>query len=366
MVQIGSWGTPELGITERLSNFFGQGRTATGGSNLFGNQAQTTLVPSSSNQFVPSGGSGAYGVQSGNYLQSSPVLSGGSGGGGNPSPSPTGPTPQGGGGPDLEGQARDQAQIDLENALSEFDYNKQGLEAQSGQLDQQRLSSFGELETQRGRAQNEATTAKTEATSATKTAQSKALSTAQDVQRKNRNVLRALGILSSSAGGEMLTKPMTEYGSQSAELQQGLVDRIGKVEQWWMDRSKDFDTAKQGIEQQYAALKDNISRDLRFNDRQRLTAVKAASAALNARIGEIQQQKMAYENAAKQYSDSILLQIAQMKMYQNPTADTSAILNTLLSQAQQGYTGPTAAMTMSEEQRKKQQQGMLSGLGTIK
>lgn len=63
-MQIGSWGTPELGITERLSNYFGQGRTASGGSNLFGNQQQTTLVPSTSMSFVPSGTSGAYGVTS--------------------------------------------------------------------------------------------------------------------------------------------------------------------------------------------------------------------------------------------------------------------------------------------------------------
>ncbi len=65
-MNIGSWGTPEFGLTERLSNYFGQGRTAQGGSNMFGNQAQTTLVPSGSNSqgptFAPSGQSGAYGI----------------------------------------------------------------------------------------------------------------------------------------------------------------------------------------------------------------------------------------------------------------------------------------------------------------
>lgn len=53
----GSWGTPEFGLTERLSNLFGQGRTSQGGSNLFGSQAQTTLAPSQQNSPASSGGS---------------------------------------------------------------------------------------------------------------------------------------------------------------------------------------------------------------------------------------------------------------------------------------------------------------------
>lgn len=36
-IQYGSWGTPELGITEKISNLLGSGLTAQGGSNLSGN-----------------------------------------------------------------------------------------------------------------------------------------------------------------------------------------------------------------------------------------------------------------------------------------------------------------------------------------
>lgn len=68
-VHSGSWfNLPDLGLTERLSNYFGQGRTAQGGSNMFGDQSQTVLVPSSGQSttggpnFVPTGGSGAYGI----------------------------------------------------------------------------------------------------------------------------------------------------------------------------------------------------------------------------------------------------------------------------------------------------------------
>lgn len=257
----------------------------------------------------------------------------------------------------MQGSAQSQAQAELDAAIGEFDYQKENLQAQSGQLDQQRLSALGTLDTETQRAQKEATTAKTEATSATQAAQNKALSTAQDIQKKNRNVLRALGILSSSAGGEMLTKPMTEYGSQAGQLQQGLVDRLTKVEDWWLQRSQDFTKAKTDLETQYATLKENISRDLRFNDRQRLTAVKAASAALSQRMADIQSQAMQYQQAAKQYSDNILLKIAEMKMYQNPTADVSAIYQSLLNPEQQSNTGDIAYL-------QKKKTNTLSGSAT--
>ena len=43
------FGLPDFGVTEKLSNYFNQGRTNTGGSNLYGDQSQTTLVPSGEN-----------------------------------------------------------------------------------------------------------------------------------------------------------------------------------------------------------------------------------------------------------------------------------------------------------------------------
>jgi hypothetical protein len=150
---------------------------------------------------------------------------------------------------------------------------------------------------------------------------------------------------------------MNEYGTQSAELQQGLVDRLSKVEDWYMQREQDFTKAKTDLETQYATLKENIARDLRFNDRQRLTAVKAAGAALQQRMAEIQQQSLAYQTAAKQYSDNILLKIAEMKMYQNPTADVSAIYNTLLSSAQGVQQPQQVGIQQTDEQRKR----LLSG-----
>jgi hypothetical protein len=279
--------------------------------------------------------------------------SGGGGGGGGQVQQQSQPQ-QGGGDPyaGMDESAKSQAQVELEQALQEYDYNAGELNAQSGQLDTQRLSSLGTIDTEAARAQKEGLTAKEEATSATQSAQGKALSTAQDVQRTNRNVLRALGILSSSAAGEMLSKPMTEYGKQAGDLQQGLVKRLAVVEDWLMKRTEDFAKVKTDLEAKYTELKDNISRDLRFNDRQRITAVKAAGAALSQRLADIKVAAANYQVAAKNQSDNMLLQLAQLKMYQNPSADVSSIFNTLLSQVQQNNNSGVGALPYQQEEKK--------------
>jgi len=272
-----------------------------------------------------------------------------------PGPAPSQPSaPTGGGGPyeGMDESAKSQAQVELEAALNEYDYNAGELNAQSGQLDTQRTSSLGTIDTEAARAQKEGLTAKEEATSATLSAQGKALSTAQDVQRTNRNVLRALGILSSSAAGEMLNKPMNEYGKQSGDLQQGLVKRLNVVEDWLMKRTEDFAKVKTDLEAKYTELKGNIDRDLRFNDRQRITAVKAAGAALSQRLADIKVAAANYQVAAKNQSDNMLLQLAQLKMYQNPSADVSSIFNTLLSQVQQNSSSGVGALPYQQEEKK--------------
>lgn len=364
----GSWfGAPELGLTERAAGTLSGGKTTDLSSAITRNYAQS-----------PESGQTLGATNQPN--QSFPIAS-------NPGTVPPGSAtstvPSGGGTGDsrftqlekietrnpveedeyqrllreMQGGATNQAQIELEQTLSEYDKQAEGLQSQSGQLDAQRQSALGTLSGKQTEAVNEAGRAKQEAKDTTQTAQRKLLSTAQDVQRSNRNVLRALGILSSSAAGEMLNKPINEFQTQAGELQQGLVKRIGVVEDWLMSRQNEFANATKELETQYASLKENISRDLRFNSRDRVAAVKAAGAALQQRMQEIEQQSLQYAQAAKQYSDNILMKIAEMQMYQNPQADTSSIMNTLLSGAQGAQRPVTAAVTQSDEQRRR-----LSGL----
>lgn len=272
---------------------------------------------------------------------------------------------QQGGGNDIFGQqqeqAKSQAQLELEQALNEYDYYAEQAQNQIGQLGTQKTSALSEMGTALGKSQKQAATAEEEATSATLSAKGKALTTAQDVQRKNRNILRALGILSSSAAGEMLGKPMTEYGTQAGELEVGLLKRKQVVQDWLGERTAEHQKAVADLNQKYADLVGNIQTDLRFNDRQRVTAVKAAQGALQQRISEIQQSAANYQMAAQNYNANIISQIAQLKLYQNPQADISGLLGTLINPQQQTYAGGQGQIYQSEEERRR-----LSGLGTTK
>lgn len=257
--------------------------------------------------------------------------------------------------------AEETAKRELEGALTEYDRYAEEAGAQRASLGTQRGTRLSELETERGRTEKAHVTAEEEARGETGEAKEKALSTAQDIQKTNRNVLRAMGILSSSAAGEMLTKPMTEFGKQSAELQQGLVKRLTAVEDWWMERQTDFSKATQDVNTQYDELVGGIDRDMRFSGEQRAQAVRDASTALQGRIQEINQQAVAYQQAARQYSDNVLMQIAQMKMYQDPQADMSGIFNTLLS-GQSGGQRQQTGIYQGETDEEKRRRGLLSNV----
>ena len=348
-LRAGSWSLfgaklPEFGITEAIQKIIAPRKSLTyqGGSNLFGPQPQATTQGVLSSQ-TPAP------MPTQNYATpTTPTRT---------VPSPIPQQPQQGGGNDIFGQmgeqAKSQAQLELEQALNEYDYYAEQAQNQIGQLGTQKASALSEMGTALGKSQKQATTATEEATSATLSAKGKALSTAQDVQRKNRNVLRALGILSSSAAGEMLGKPMTEYGTQAGELEQSLLKRKVVVQDWLGERTAEHQKAVADLEQKYTDLVSNIQTDLRFNDRQRTTAVKAAQNALQQRISEIQQSAMNYQMAAQNYNSNIISQIAQLKLYQNPQADISGLLGTLINPQQTTYGGGQVGTQQTEEQRRK-------------
>ena len=262
----------------------------------------------------------------------------------------------------MQSSAQSQAEAELQAALTEFDRAKEEASVQKEQLGTQRTGALSQLETAFGKSKTQAETSKKEAETATQSAKYKALSTAQGVQRQNRNVLRALGILSSSAAGEMLNKPISEYGSQAAGLEENLITRKNYIDNWLNERMGEHQTSVKEIENQYANLIGNIDRDLRFNDRQRTDAVRQAQAALSSRMSEIQRSALQYQQAAKQYEDSILSQIANLKLYQNPQADLGGIYNALLSGTSR-YTPKQVGVQESEQERQKRL-GLLSGLGS--
>ena len=299
----GSWGTKEFGVTEGVANTLSGGKT-TDLSNA------VDQVPGNLVRQVQQNPGQTLGANTVNNPQTT---------GGNP------------GNEIFNNQsenAKSQAQIELEQAMLEYDKYAADAQGQIGTLGTQRDQNITSLGTDYARSQQEGATAKEDATSATLSAQRKALGTAQGVQKSNRNVLRALGILSSSAAGEMLNKPMNEYGTQSAEMEQSLLKRKAAVDTWLAQRSQDFTAAKQQVETQFNDLIGKINTDLRFNNQQRQMATKTANAALNQRLADIQTSAAQYQQAAQQYNQNLAMQIVQMKLYQNPQQDISKLLST--------------------------------------
>lgn len=233
--------------------------------------------------------------------------------------------------------AEEQAKAALEAALIEFDRYSAEAGIQKTELGNQQSSLLTGLENQRGQAVTQAGTSKTQAEQATQSAKNKALSTAQGVEKKNRNTLRALGILSSSAAGEMLSAPYNELGKVNADLQQGYVNRVGEIDQWLRDRNQEVDMAVNDVQKQFTTLIERINNDMRFNDRQRMSAVQQANAALQQTLQEIQARREANETAAKQFTSQMLGQIAQIQLYQNPQADVSGILSQAISTVNPQY-----------------------------
>lgn len=177
-------------------------------------------------------------------------------------------------------------------------------------------------------------------------------STARQTQGKSRNVLRALGILSSSAAGDILNRPMTEFGTQKAELQQGLIQRNQELDDALAQKTAEHANLVKGLENQYAQIVGNIQRDLRFSDRERADAVAAAKAAVLSRLSEIRTAQANWQNEINAAKQGLSASTANLGAYTNPTADISRIANTGLTTTQQ-YKPTTQTASIYGDRQKR-------------
>ena len=180
--------------------------------------------------------------------------------------------------------------------------------------------------------QNQVGRARTSAGEETDRAISEAASTAQETVRSNRNTLRGLGILSSSAAGDILSRPTQAFDVERANLKRQFNSRLSELDDYLNQKSSEHALAVQQLESNYANLVSKIQRDLRFNDRERADAVKEAQAALSYNIAQIQLQQQQAEQLYNQQmaslSDASTLISAQDY---DPTTDLSAIEGTYIN-----------------------------------
>lgn len=240
----------------------------------------------------------------------------------------------------------------LRSLNTEYDRAAEELQAQLGQAGTAREQGLSSLRSAVDEYGNLINTQKTSAQQSTDKNIQSAGSTARQTQGKSRNVLRALGILSSSAAGDILNKPMTEFGTQKADLQQGLIQRTQELDNALAQKTSEHAQLVKNLESQYAEIVGNIQRDLRFSDRERSDAVAAAKSAVLSRLSEIRTAQANWQNEINAAKQGLTASATGLGSYINPSADTSKIAAQGLSTTEQ-YKPNTQQTSVYGDQKKK-------------
>jgi hypothetical protein len=268
-----------------------------------------------------------------------------------PTPAPA-PAPSG---PSAEDAARQQAEAELAALNSQYNYNNEQLNAQLSDVNTQKATSLSDLSNAYNQATTQVNQSKTNAQTSTQSEINKALSRAQDVQKQNRNVLRALGILSSSAGAEMLNKPYEAYDQTRGELGQALNTRLSQLDDYLTQKANEQATAVRELESNYASLTERIRSDLRFNDRQRADAVKQLNAAMSQRLAEYSQAMLGYKQAVETQKANLVASLTSQLQYQQPTANLNNILSQAMTTANSIYNPVTVGVSTDDERKRLSQ-----------
>jgi hypothetical protein len=326
MVQIGSWGTPEFGITEKLQSIFApnKGLSSQGGSNLFGPSqpsASTPTAPTSTSPYGPT----YYGPQP------APKPSGTLSSGGKTLGASTYQDPYAG----ANNAAQSEADAYLQSLNTEYDRAAEDLRGQLTSAGNARTQGLSSLQSAVDEYGNTINTQKQTAQNATAKNIQSAGSMAAQTQGKSRNILRALGILSSSAAGDILSRPMSEFGTQKADLQQGLIQRTQELDNALAQKTSEHANLVKQLESQYADIVGKIQTDLRFSDRERADAVATAKAAVLSRLSEIRTAQANWQNQINAAKSGLASSTAGFSSYAQPTADLSKISGTGLNPQEQ-------------------------------
>lgn len=218
-------------------------------------------------------------------------------------------------------------EIDKESINNQFNNVNEAYQSQLPEVDKSLTRSVGLLKDALTGVQSQVGQSKVTAQQGFDDSVQQASDTAQSVQRKNRNVLRALGILGSSAAGEMLSAPMNEFDKQRASLSQALNTRVAQLDDFLNQKTNEHANQIAELTDKYTSLKQNILTDIRHNESERKNALKAADYAYRNRVNDIRNMQMQYESEVAMQKQNLATQWNGISQYTNPTADTNAINN---------------------------------------
>jgi hypothetical protein len=174
---------------------------------------------------------------------------------------------------------------------------------------------------------------------------------ARSTQGKNRNMLRAIGILNSTAAGDILARPMEDFDKQRASFVSAAQTQVNKLNDFLTQKTSELAAAAKEISNNYLSLVGQIQTDLRFSGRERADAIKSANAALSQRMSDIKMAQSNYQQTTEAQKQNIALQIAQLQGYKFPGVDTKSMLSTLFNPGTQQYKAQTVGLYNPEKDR---------------
>lgn len=228
-----------------------------------------------------------------------------------------------------------EANASLQALQTEYDRNRSNLEGQLSQLGTDRSQGLSTLQSAVDEYGNLINTQKTDAENARAKQVQSAGSAARQTQAKSRNVLRALGILSSSAAGDILSRPMTEFAGQRADINQATQQRLQQLDDAFRQKTDEHVGLVKQLESQYAQIAEKIQNDLRFSDREKIDSIKALNAATESRLSDIRLAQANWQNQINAAKNGLLTSQASLSNFTKPTVDVNAITNTGLNTTDQ-------------------------------
>src|SRR5690606_538855 len=126
--------------------------------------------------------------------------------------------------------------------------------------------------------------------------------------------------------------------------------RVEQLDDFLNQKTAEHSNAVREIQSQYSNLVGQIQSDLRFNDRQRVDAIRSANAALLQRISEIKQSQFNYQQQVNALKSNYAQGIQEVvNSYTAPSNNTESILSQTF-QAPQQKNPQTIGLKDDEEQ----------------
>lgn len=239
---------------------------------------------------------------------------------------------------DVSGAVNQQNDAELAGLNTQYDMFAAQAQNQLSDLARSKEQSLASLGTQYQGIQSDVNKQKGYATENQESQIANAGNVARNTQKANRNALRALGILDSSAAGELLTKPMNEFDTQRNDIVMATTKRISELDDFMNQKTSEHTNLVSQLENQYLSMVNNIQTDLRFNGRQRADAIRAVNASLSSKLAEIGMAQQAYQNQVNAQKAQWTTQLAGTQNWTGPSANIPNIASTAVNyqQGQQG------------------------------